>query len=155
MVTDPKYTIRLNQIDVLLCNPTIREKIYEELHINESDLPYPVRSVEKSNYIYGFLSDSVHSPDFRTLWLRDDEDEQIAQYAIFLANRYAMRVDSFDREGAAAGCNDVMSETQTAAQSLQSSGPHSFQSSGKSSTGTGSNVPTVPTSPPAPVAVRT
>ncbi len=122
MVADPKSPLKLNQMDVLLCNKAIRDKIYEELHIKESELPYPTRHPDKSNYIYGYLSNAIHSPDFHTLWLREDEDGDLKQYAIFLANRYAMKVDSFDREAAAAGYDDVCSETKTTPPSLQSSG---------------------------------
>lgn len=127
MVTNPKLSLKLNQIDMLLCQTEIREKIYLELGIADADLPYPARYPDKSSYIYGVLSHAIHSPDFRTLWLRDDEDEQIKTYARFLANRYTMKVDSFDREAAAAGCDDICSETTTA--------PQSLESSGKSSTG--------------------
>jgi hypothetical protein len=127
MVADAKSLLKLNQMDVLLCNKEIRAKIYVELNIEESELPYPTRHPDKSNYIYGYLSNAIHSPDFRTLWLRDDEDEDIKKYASFLANRYAMTVGSFDREAAASGCDDVCSETKTAPASLQSSGKSSTE----------------------------
>uniref|UniRef100_A0A7S0MF27 Uncharacterized protein n=1 Tax=Cryptomonas curvata TaxID=233186 RepID=A0A7S0MF27_9CRYP len=127
MVADPKSPLKLNQMDVLLCNKTIRAEIYAAMLIKESDLPYPTRHPDKSNYIYGYLSNAVHFPDFHTLWLRDDEDEDIRQYASFLADRYAMSVDSFDREAAATGYDEVCSETKTAPPSLQSSGKSSTE----------------------------
>ena len=50
MVIDSKNPIKLNPIDVLLCQTEIRQKIYLDLGVQESDLPYPIGHPEKSNY---------------------------------------------------------------------------------------------------------
>ena len=132
MVIDPKIPIKLNQFDRLLSNSEIRAAIYDELEIKESDLPYPVDVTNKASFIYGYLSNQVHSPETPILWLRNDEDGEVRTYAEFLATRYRMKVGLYDAESAAAGEEEFLSEMPTTANSLGSSGK---------STGTSASVP--------------
>ena len=120
-VTDPKCAIKMNHFDVLLSNSQTRAAIYKELRISESELPYPVTATCKSNYIYGYLSNSAHSPDSPILYLRSDENGQFRTFAEFLAHRFQMKVDFYDPESAAAGYDDISSETSTAVPSFASS----------------------------------
>ena len=65
--------------------------------------------------------------------IRHDEDVQIRAYAEYLANRYDMKVDSFDFESAAAGYDDIRSEISTVPSSLASSGKSSENASNPTS----------------------
>jgi len=118
--------VKMSQIDQLLANPSIRSEIYKELGIAESDLPYPVTLVDKKEFIYGFVSLSVHNPDCSTLWLRENEDPDFKKYATFLAHRAHLTTDTFNVEEAAVGHEHaLLSAATTPAQSLSPSGKSS------------------------------
>jgi hypothetical protein len=118
--------VRMTQIDMLMVSPIIRSKVYEEMGIADSELPYPVTSNDKASYIYGFLSCGVHSPQCNILWLRENEDPEFKKFATCLAARVSISVETFDEEEAAAGHEHFLSAATTPA-----SGP-SLNSSGKS-----------------------
>ena len=99
---EPVLRIKMTQIDYLLTIPDFREAAYNSLKIIETDLPYPV-SEDKSHYLYGFLSETIHCPDSRVLWLRKNENPDFKKYASCLASRYSVKVDSFDAEHVALG----------------------------------------------------
>ena len=118
--------VKMSQIDHLLANPSIRTEIYKELGIAESELPYPVTLVDKKEFVYGFVSLSVHNPDCSTLWLRENEDPEFKKYATFLATRARLTADTFNEEEAAVGQEQaLLSSATTPAQSLSSSGKSS------------------------------
>jgi hypothetical protein len=120
--------VKMSQIDQILANPSIRSEIYKELGIAESDLPYPVTLVDKKEFIYGFLSLSVHNPDCSTLWLRENEDPEFKKYATFLATRARLSTDTFNVEEAAVGQEHTLLSAASTPEAL------SLSSSGKSST---------------------
>ena len=126
----PALRIKMTQIDYLLSIPDFRKEAYNSLKIIETDLPYPV-SEDKSHYLYGFLSETIHCPDSRVLWLRENENPDFKKYASYLATRYSVKVDSFDAEHVALGMELVEIDSMR----MPPSDP-SLGSSGKSQSST-------------------
>jgi hypothetical protein len=118
--------IKMTSIHVLLTIKEFQTAAYESLGIDEADLPYPV-SLDKSNYLYGCLSETVHSPDCLILWLQKNEGLDFRKYATFLASRYSVLVDSLDEKQVALGRDTLFKEAQQA-----SSSDTSLRNSGKS-----------------------
>jgi hypothetical protein len=107
--------VRMTQIDMIMVSPIIRSKVYEEMDIADSELPYPVTSIDKTSYIYGFLSRGVHSPQCNILWLRENEDPDFKNFATFLAARVSISVETFYEEEDAAGHEHFLSAATTPA----------------------------------------
>ena len=91
---------KMTQLCTLLSSPTVKNALWAYLKL-DSSVPFP--ELDHNNVIYGNLSDSIHFPEVRVLYLSDKVSSDEKLFFEALTKHFKTQMVEISAEEAAAG----------------------------------------------------